>query len=423
MLSPSSSILLPLLSVTVAIVRSAPTNNYINGQARPYQINVDPKFIEQTRQKVSDFRTSIELEGPAWADGPPLADITEFGTYWTETYNWTAVQDKMNSEFSQFITTLPSPGEKYNLPVDMYFRHERSSKADAIPLLMLHGWPSTSLEFEKVIPELVNPTDDSPAFHVVAPDYPGFGFSPAAKTAGLGAEEHSVLFATLMEQLGYDKYAVYSTDAGFFIAQDMVVRYEKKIINHISDFYIVMPNNTDTARYSSNQTTQEETAYLNSLNAFLTDHTGYSAIHSTFPLSIAYALNDSPLGFLAWMYQGYFTVNDNAYKHTSEEIITQALLLYIPGVYGNIRAYKEMYGLELFAAKKKSSVPTSALQYGGTDGYPALANWNYVPRDWVERNANVTYFARHERGGHFPAVTQPELVIQDIKASFKQLGY
>jgi hypothetical protein len=96
------------------------------------------------------------------------------------------------------------------------------------------------------------------------------------------------------------------------------------------------------------------------------------------PLSIAYALNDSPLGFLAWMYQLYFTVSDNTYNRTASEVITQALMLYIPGVYGNIRACKELYSSELFAAKKKSLVPTSALQYGSTARYTALTNWNCV---------------------------------------------
>lgn len=244
---------------------------------------------------------------------------------------------------------------------------------------MLHGWPSTSTEWDKVIPELANPIDESKqAFHVVAPDFPGFGFSPAPKTAGLSAAEHSTLFASLMEQLGYDRFAVYSTDLGFVVAQDMVIQYETKIINHISDFYLVFANATDTARYAANQTTPEETVFISSVDAFMAEHAGYSAIHSTKPLSLAYALNDSPLGFLAWMYQLYFTVNDNTVNSTASEVITQALLLYIPGVYGNIRSYKELYNLDLFAAKEKSSVPTSVLQYGGVGGYPALANFNYV---------------------------------------------
>lgn len=417
MFSPSSTLkFLPLFSLLFPNVLSANT-------PQPYTINVDPGFIEQTRKKVSDFRPSLEISGPEWADGPPLSKLNEFAEYWANSYDWWAVQSRINSESSQFKITLPPPGGKYNLSVELYFRHERSNRTDAIPLLMLHGWPSTSDEWAKVIPGLVNPADDSPAFHVVAPDLPGFGFSPAPKTAGMGTAEHSALFAGLMAELGYKTFALYSTDMGFFIAQEMVVTFETRIVNHLTDFYIVPPNNTDVARFTANQTTPEESAFMMSMNAFTNNHAAYSALHSTLPLSVGYAFNDSPLGFFAWMYQTYHTLNDNLYNATASEVITQALLLYIPGVYGNIRSYKEMYNLSYFVPREKSTVPTSVLQFGVRGGYTALESTNFVPRDWVERNANVTFFARHEGGGHFPAVNMPELVVKDIRASFASLGY
>ncbi|PVH91754.1 alpha/beta-hydrolase [Periconia macrospinosa] len=415
---------IPLLSLLFADVHLANAADSTSKAPQPYKINVDPAFIEETRRKVANFRPSVELSGPAWAEGPPLEDITNIAKYWKESYNWSAVESKINSEFSQYTISLPPPGGNYDLPLeDIYFIHQRSNRSDAIPLLMLHGWPSTSHEWAAVIPELVNPANSSqPAFHVIAPDFPGFGFSKPARKAGLGPAEYGTLFSGLMRQLGYDEYAVYSTDLGYVIAQSMVVEYETKIINHITDFYLVIPSETDTARYNANQTTFEETAYISSMNAFFADHAGYSAIHSTLPLSIAYALNDSPLGFLAWMYQLFFTVNDSLSQPTPSDIITQALLLYIPGVYGNIRSYVELYSLENFAAKRKSSVPTSVLQHGSLLAYAELANFNY-PREWVERNANVTFFARHDRGGHFPAVTVPDSVVGDIRESFKVLGY
>ncbi|CAI6339230.1 unnamed protein product [Periconia digitata] len=419
--SPVRSV--PLLSLLIANVQSASTNDSSN-QPQPYTVDVDPAFIEKTRQKVANFRPTIEISGPDWYDGPPLKDLTEIAEYWTDSYNWSTVQSKLNSEGSQYMVTLPPPGGKYDLPLDVYFRHHRSNRTDAIPLLMVHGWPSTSMEWEKVTPDLVNPANASqPAFHVVAPDLPGFGFSPAAKKAGLGPAEHATLLITLMETLGYSEFGLYSTDLGVPIAQDMVVSYEPKILNHISDMLLQFPNDTDTARYAAGQTTPEETTYLISALDFFTNHTAYSALDSSLPLSLSYALNDSPLGFFAWMYQLFFTVNDNSFAHTPSEIITQALLLYIPGVYGNLRSYKELYNVQYFAAREKVSVPVSVLQYGGTDGYPQLANFNLAPRDWVERNANVTYFSRHERGGHFPAVTVPDLVVDDIRASFVALGY
>jgi hypothetical protein len=126
----------------------------------------------------------------------------------------------------------------------------------------------------------------------------------------------------------------------------------------------VLPHNTDLKRYAANQTTPEETKYITAANAFFTEHSAYAGIQSTLPLSIADALNDSPVGFLAWMYQLVYTVSDKTY--TTSRLITEALLLYLPGVYGNIRSYKELYPSFTLLANgelKTTRVPTSALQF------------------------------------------------------------
>lgn len=136
-MSSPSILSLSLLSLLAGTIKAPPTRaNYSVAEARPYRISVDPAFIEETREKVADFRTSIEITGPAWAEGPPAAKIAEFGKYWTETYNWTAVQDKINSGFDQYMITLPPPGGNYSLPLDIYFKHQLSNRSDATPLLV-----------------------------------------------------------------------------------------------------------------------------------------------------------------------------------------------------------------------------------------------------------------------------------------------
>ncbi|KAJ4344648.1 uncharacterized protein N0V89_012392 [Didymosphaeria variabile] len=411
--------ILPLLSLLATMSTGHPLSDSApSSQPKPYTINVDPEFIEETRIRASQFRQTEPIDAPAWFDGPPTSKINDVAKYWAEDYDWSKVQDGINKNFSHFYTTVPSPGGNYgsNESLDLHFIHQRSNRDDAIPILFLHGWPSTSLEWEKIILPLTNPEDDSqPAFHVVAPDIPGFGFSPAPKAPGLGGAEHATVFASLMEQLGYDRYVLYSTDLGTVVAMSYIVDYAPRIINHVTDFYMVFPTDADTARYAANKTTPEETVYINSINSFLTNHSAYSAIHSTLPLSLAYALNDSPVGFLAWRYQLAWSVSDVDY--TFDELITDTLMLYIPGVYGNIRSYKELFGLDSFAPKVPFTVPTTVLQFGGNSHYAELANFNYVPKDWVERTAKVTYFKRHEKGGHFPALSQPQWVIDDIRAA------
>lgn len=289
------------------------------------------------------------------------------------------MQSRFNAGFDHYTITVPPPGGNYTEELDLHFIHQQSSRDDATPLLMLHEWPSTSLEWEKVIPGLANPGKYQPAFHVVAPDLPGFGFLPAPTEPGLGPQELAHVFPSLMQQLGYKRYAVYSTDLGFPVALFMVQNNAVEIINHIDDFYVVFPNADDLAAFAANQSTAEEVAIIAAVNDFNTNHAAYSAIHSTLPLSIAHSLNDSPVGFLAWIYQLVYTVSDKAY--TTSELITQALLLYIPGVYGNIRSYEELcpvLGLLANGAIPKSAVPTSVLQFGGKTPYPPLDNFNFI---------------------------------------------
>jgi hypothetical protein len=354
--------------------------NTVTSKPRPYKINIDPSFIKETRSKVVSFRPTVDIDAPAWSEGPPSSNITAIAKYWTEEYDWFADQDQINANFSHYIITVPPPGGNYSKNLDIHFIHQRSKRFDATPLLFLHGWPSTSLEWEKVIPSLVDPADDSkPAFHIVAPDLPGFGFSPAPTGPLLGPEEHATIFASLLQQLEYEKYAIYCTDLGAIVGVAMAQAYEDRITNHISEQINVFPNATDLERFAANETTSEETAYIQSTNAFISSHSAYLSLQSTYPLSVAYALNDSPVGFLAWIYQLVYTLSDK--PTTVSELIRQTLLLYIPGAYGNIRTYINLADFSKFSPARRSSVPTSVLQFGFKDmvgGYPELKNANYV---------------------------------------------
>lgn len=279
-------------------VWSSASAQAVKPRIRPYEINVDASLIEATRQKAQGFRPTIDIDQPTWTDGPPSSNVTELARFWAEEYDWSAEQSHMNEAFDHFMATTPPPGGNYSESVDIHFIHQRSRRGDAINMLMLHGWPSTSMEWEKVIPGLVSPGDNSkPAFHVVAPDLPGYGFSPAPVAPGLGPNEHATVFADLMRQLGYQRWVIYSTDLGFAVGLAQVMGYEANIINHITDFYYAIPNATDFELFAAGQTTPEETAFIASVAAFMQDHTAYSALHSTLPLSIAHALNDSPLDF------------------------------------------------------------------------------------------------------------------------------
>lgn len=368
-----------LATAFISPVFAGTESNRPKYQPRPYKIDVSSTFIQETRLRAAHYRQTADISQPAWFDGTPSANVSEIAHYLASDYDWYEYQNAINANFSHYMTTIPSPGSFYPHDLNIHFIHQKSQRKDAIPLILLHGWPSTCLEWEKVIKKLADPQDPlKPAFHVVAPDLPGFGFSPAAPAPGLGRSGHATIFDSLMQQLGYHSYAVYSTDMGVAAGLAMVDQYEKRILHHMTDFYWVLPNATDLQRYAQNQTTAEESQYIDAVNAYLDVHGGYALVHSTYPLAIAHALNDSPIGFLAWMWHLDFTGRDLSIPYTMKELVSQAMTLFIPGVYGNIRGYKELTPVVL-PGRKPSRMPTSVTQWGyPKPSYEDWRNFNYV---------------------------------------------
>jgi pimeloyl-ACP methyl ester carboxylesterase len=362
-----------MLAFSAQLTIGTPTTTY---EPRPYTVSVNDSLIEEVRLQVNAFRNSNGGKIPDWLDGPPSSDIESFAHYWANEYDWAGIEAEINANFSHFYTTVP-PGVNYTEPVDLHFIHQKSSRVDATPILFLHGWPSTSLEWGKIIPGLVNPEDTSdPAFHVVAPDFPAYGFSPdfSASRENVTRSTYAKIFTDLMSQLGYDRFILYSTDLGFAVANALIVDYADYVINHITDFYYVFPTEEDRNRFNANLTTPAETTYIKASDFFLNELSGYSTIHRTLPLAIAYTLNDSPVGFLAWYYNIAGVVTDRPF--TPRDMVTNTLLLWLPGVYGNIRSYKEMFGV--FVPDKSFTVPTSVLQFGGTLHYPQLEGFTFA---------------------------------------------
>lgn len=170
--------------------------------------------------------------------------MTAVSKYWAKNYSWADVQSGINEKYSQYTTTVQS-GPNFTYPVPLHFVHHRSSRSDAIPLLMLHGWPSSFLEWDKVIGPLTSPPSSSlPAFDVVAPDLPGHGFSPAPQNPGLGPREIGQAFDDLMHQLGYTRYSIYTTDLGTFVGNWMVYDLSSSVVSHLTDFGYAPPNAT-----------------------------------------------------------------------------------------------------------------------------------------------------------------------------------
>lgn len=292
----------------------------------PFTIDVEPRFIDDVRFRVKNARSPVPpgTYEPEYTEGPTLANSTTLHDYWLDHYDWFAEQTSINSKLKQFTTTVQSPDSNYTHKVPLHFVHHRSSRADAIPLLFVHGWPGSFLEVTKIINLLTNPPNSSvPAFHVVAPSIPGFGFSPAPVKAGYGTTEAGHSFHALMQQLNYTKYIYQGGDIGGFILRHQAASYPDQLVSALSNFWIQKPNDTDLARYAANETSEGETKYINTVENYIVNLSGYRVEQQTQPLTLAYLAADSPLGFALWIYALMrLDVEPGSPNWTPSEIIT-----------------------------------------------------------------------------------------------------
>ncbi|KEF51830.1 uncharacterized protein A1O9_12167 [Exophiala aquamarina CBS 119918] len=382
----------------------------------PLIIDVNPTFIEQTRLKASLTRPAIDIEIPPFTEGVPSNNISAITDFWANSYDWPAVQSDLNHHYRHFTTTIPPLNDSHATfpdPVPLHFVHHISSRSDAIPLLFIHGWPGSFLEVGNILADLVEPSNRSdPAFHVVAPSIPGFGFSPAPTKPGFGLIEAGAAFHQLMLQLGYERFVIQGGDFGSHTARYMGAAYPDSVVSILCNLYGVIANDTDRARKAANETTAEENSYIDFLDATMPFALAFWDLEAVVPLQLGILLTDSPVGNLAWPYMGMRGYAPG-YEWSFEDLITWAMMLYIQGPYGSVRIYHEL--------KREGTldfrypyvpVPTGVLQYFPDAAYGA-------PRDWCERTANVTSFVRKDPGvlgGHFPAHVNPKELVSDIRA-------
>jgi pimeloyl-ACP methyl ester carboxylesterase len=318
----------------------------------------------------------------------------------------------------QFTTVVEPVINNASLSVPLHFVHHRSPRKDAIPLLFIHGWPGSFLEVSNIIEGLTNPPNVSvPAFHVVAPSIPGFGFSPAPQKPGFGPFAAAHTFNELMHQLGYSKYVIQGGDFGGVILRYQAHLFPEQVVSVLSNFWIIQPSEHDIRVFVEGGATPDEAAYLRILQSYKNHGSGYRLMQSTQPLTVAYAMADSPLGNAMWIYSLMANIIDPAITAWApEEIITWSLMYYIQGPYSGMRFYKEaqddgaLAGLD-FGILPLVNVPVAISQFPYDITYR-------MPLDWAQRGGNVLKRVVHNRGGHFAAYEVPTLLLNDVWSWF-----
>jgi pimeloyl-ACP methyl ester carboxylesterase len=322
-----------------------------DAQPLPFQITMEDEFLQRTLQKVYLTRfVEDEVDQPPFTDGPPTITSRSLAEYWTGTYDWRSVEASLNSTLQQF-TVLVSPSQSpanYVDEIPLHFVHHKSTRKDAIPLLFVHGWPGSFIEVAPMINRLTDPPDPSlPAFHVVAPSIPGFGFSPSPRKPGMGYRAVAATFHALMaEKLGYSRYVFQGGDAGDLINRYMAHDFPDSIVSGHSNFWVVPPTNAELETYRRQQfpADSDEYYFCEHWTGFFETGWGYAQIQQTRPLKLAQGLTDSPVGLAMWIYDSVAMGIEPDRRDEVwplDRVITWTMMHWLNGPYGAFSLYKQ----------------------------------------------------------------------------------
>jgi pimeloyl-ACP methyl ester carboxylesterase len=371
-----------------------------------FQIHVEDAVLDDLRARLSATRYPDEIDGVGWDYGIPMGYLRELVEYWRDAFDWRAQEARLNA-LANHRTTIDGQS--------IHFVHARSPHHEAMPLLLTHGWPGSIVEFLDVIPRLTDPESHggqaADAFHVVAPSLPGYGFSGPTRSRGWDTWRIAGAFAELMPRVGYERYGAQGGDWGSQVATRIaVIDPERCIALHLNMAFGGKPEQAAAL-------TDQEKADLAAMRDFEREETGYSREQSTKPQTLGMALNDSPAGLLAWIVEKFRTWSDcdgdpeNAF--TRDQLIANVMVYWVTGTFASsARLYWEhQHRTSGEGEPGYVGIPT------GVARYPKEVL--RFPRSWVETRYNVTHWAEMPRGGHFAAMEQPELFVDDLRTFFR----
>jgi epoxide hydrolase len=369
-------------------------------ELKQFRIDVPTEVLDDLHARLAQTRWPEAECVDDWSQGIPLGYTQELAAYWADGYDWRSRQAALN-RFDQFTTEIDG--------LDIHFIHQRSPHADALPLVITHGWPGSIAEFHKVIEPLVNPPSGraEDAFHVVCPSLPGYGFSGKPSKTGWGVGKIAEAWETLMLSLGYDRYGAQGGDWGAAVTTQI-----GRNRGHCIAIHLNMPIARPAAGSGGDLTVDEQQAL-----AAYAEHrqwgTGYSKQQSTRPQTLGYGLVDSPVGQLAWIVEKFWAWTDcdghpeNAVSR--DELLDNVMLYWITGSgASSARLYWESFNS--FITDGRVELPT------GVAAFPKEIL--RTPRRWCEAAYNITHWTTMPRGGHFAAFEQPDLFVDDVRAFF-----
>ncbi len=380
---------------------------------RPFQIQVAPEKLDDLRDRLGSTRWPPQPNGTSWERGVPLDYLRDLAGYWSNDFDW-ATQEKELNRFAHQITTVGGQ--------DIHFVHAPSPEPEALPLVLLHGWPASFVEFDRVIGPLSDPVahggDGGDAFHVVVPSIPGFGYSSPPQEPGWSTGRVAAAVAEVMHRLGYERYGAHGGDIGAGVAGGLSPADPAGVVGvHVASdprtavsFAMFGGDPAETPGLSDQERERVETMKETSA-----DDMGYLQIQSTRPQTLAYGLNDSPVAQLAWIVEKFRAWTDGA-ADLPEDAVDRDQLLTNVSVYwftgtGASAAHFLYDSMHSQDWGEEGTAPTGFAVFGR----------DTVTRRLMDPEERIEHWTEFDRGGHFPAMEVPDLLVEDLRLFFRPL--
>ncbi|TWD79349.1 epoxide hydrolase-like protein [Kribbella amoyensis] len=395
-----------------------------SSEIQGFRIEVPQAEVDELRARVRDARWPAVPRVDDWSRGVPAGYLQELAEYWADGFDWRAQEAALN-EIPQFITEID--GQR------IHFLHQRSPEPDAVPLILTHGWPGSPVEFSKVIGPLTDPRsyggDPADAFHVVVPSLPGYGFSNPIGENGFNLFGVASMWAELMTRLGYERFAAHGTDVGSGVTGMLPYVAPGRVVGlHLAGLVASTPFDgpVEVEGLSAADVVRAE-----KFNRTLVDGFGYLTLQSTRPQTLAYSLNDSPIGQLAWIVEKFAEWTDPAAKLPEEavdkdQLLTNVSLYWFTGS-GASSAHAVADGMaawRAFAEQQANQTEDDAAQQWSAPGPPtgvAVFGAETAIRKLTDPVGKIEHWTEYERGGHFAAMEVPDLLTADLRTFFRPL--
>ncbi|MBB3665562.1 pimeloyl-ACP methyl ester carboxylesterase [Prauserella sediminis] len=381
-----------------------------DAMVRPFRIGVPGPDLDDLRRRLATVRLPRELDETSWSRGVTVEAMGELLVRWRDGYDWRAEEAELN-RFPQVVTEVD--GQR------LHAVHRPSPRQDAHPLVLLHGWPSTVAEFRYVIDELAEPDDPArPAFHVVVPSLPGFGFSGPLREGGWGAHRMARAIDELLRRLGINRYLAHGGDAGYQVAAAL----GRVAPERVAGVHLNLGGVGLAGRHRTDEPADEQEALaLRRYAEYVQDGSAYALLNATRPQTVAYGLADSPIGQLAWIAEKFMAWADAASPVAQDDVLTTASIYWFTETAASSARF---YGEEYTPNRPPGTGP--ALERTYVDVPTAVSSFpgEIVPpiRRWAEEHYRIVRWTEHPAGGHFSALERPDLLVEALRGFAAQVA-